>query len=149
MPEAEAKKLIDQVNQTIQSAPFAFLQKAESENLLTFIQDEHPQTIALILGAFKAPVQASEILVGLAGQKQVEVVKRIANMEQTNPEVIKEVERGLETRLSAMITQTFEKAGGVENVAEMLNLADRANWRSRSWKGWRRKTRTWWSRFAG
>ena len=117
------------MNQTIQSAPFSFLQKAESENLLTFIQDEHPQTIALILAHLK-PAQASEILVGLAGQKQVEVVKRIANMEQTNPEVIKEVERGLEHRLSAMITQTFEKAGGVDTVAEMLNLADRATEKS-------------------
>jgi flagellar motor switch protein FliG len=125
LPPELAKKIIDQVNQTIQSAPFAFLQKAESENLLTFIQDEHPQTIALILAHLK-PAQASEILVGLAGQKQVEVVKRIANMEQTNPEVIKEVERGLEHRLSAMISQTFEKAGGVDTVAEMLNLADRA-----------------------
>src|ERR1035437_885939 len=129
LPPEQAKKIIEQINQTIQSAPFAFLQKAESDNLLTFIQDEHPQTIALILAHLK-PAQASEILVGLAGQKQVEVVKRIANMEQTNPEVIKEVERGLEHRLSAMITQTFEKAGGVDTVAEMLNLADRATEKS-------------------
>ena len=129
LPEAEAKRLIEQVNQTIQSAPFSFLQKAESENLLTFIQDEHPQTIALILAHLK-PAKASEILVGLPAQKQVEVVKRIANMEQTNPEVIKEVERGLEHRLAAMITQTFEKAGGVDTVAEMLNLADRATEKS-------------------
>ncbi|HVT82748.1 MAG TPA: flagellar motor switch protein FliG [Phycisphaerae bacterium] len=129
LPEEQAKKIIDQVNQTIQSAPFSFLQKAESDNLLTFIQDEHPQTIALILAHLK-PTQASEILRGLAGQKQVEVVKRIANMEQTNPEVIKEVERGLEHRLSAMISQTFEKAGGVDTVAEMLNLADRATEKS-------------------
>jgi flagellar motor switch protein FliG len=125
LPAEKAQKIIEQVNQTIQSAPFSFLQKAESENLLTFIQDEHPQTIALILAHLK-PTQASEILVGLAAAKQVEVVKRIANMEQTNPEVIKEVERGLEHRLSAMISQTFEKAGGVDTVAEMLNLADRA-----------------------
>ena len=125
LPEDRAKKIIDQVNQAIQSAPFQFLHKAESENLLTFIQDEHPQTIALILAHLK-PAQASEILVGLPAQKQVEVVKRIANMEQTNPEVIKEVERGLEHRLSAMITQTFEKAGGVDTVAEILNLADRS-----------------------
>jgi len=129
LPEGDAKKIIDQVNQTIQSAPFAFLQKAESENLLTFIQDEHPQTIALILAHLK-PTKASEILVGLPTQKQVEVVKRIANMEQTNPEVIKEVERGLEHRLAAMITQTFEKAGGVDTVAEMLNLADRSTEKS-------------------
>ena len=120
-----AEKAIKQVTQQVATTPFAFLQKAESENLLTFIQDEHPQTIALIL-AHLAPTKASEILVGLPAAKQVEVVKRIANMEQTNPEVIKEVERGLEHRLSDIVSQTFEKAGGVETVAEMLNLADRS-----------------------
>ena len=125
MPEADADKMIKQVTQQVATTPFAFLQKAESENLLTFIQDEHPQTIALIL-AHLNPVKASEILVGLPAAKQVEVVKRIANMEQTNPEVIKEVERGLEYRLSDIVSQTFEKAGGVESVAEMLNLADRS-----------------------
>src|SRR6266700_6772645 len=125
LSEDDAKRVISQVTQQVQTSPFSFLQKAESDNLLTFIQDEHPQTIALIL-AHLPPQKASEILVGLPSQKQIEVVKRVANMEQTNPEVIKEVERGLEHRLSAMISQTFEKAGGVDTVAEMLNLADRA-----------------------
>jgi flagellar motor switch protein FliG len=126
LTEEDAKRVIKQVTQQVQTTPFSFLQKAESENLLTFIQDEHPQTIALIL-AHLQPTKASEILVGLPQQKQVEVVKRIANMEQTNPEVIKEVERGLEHRLSDIVSQTFEKAGGVNNVAEMLNLADRSS----------------------
>jgi flagellar motor switch protein FliG len=121
----EASRIIKQVTQQVQTTPFSFLQKAESENLLTFIQDEHPQTIALIL-AHLPPQKASEILVGLPGQKQIEVVKRVANMEQTNPEVIKEVERGLEHRLSDIVSQTFEKAGGVDTVAEILNLADRS-----------------------
>jgi flagellar motor switch protein FliG len=125
LSEADAEKAIKQVTQQVATTPFSFLQKAESENLLTFIQDEHPQTIALIL-AHLPPQKASEILVGLPGQKQVEVVKRIANMEQTNPEVIKEVERGLEHRLSDIVSQTFEKAGGVDTVAEILNLADRS-----------------------
>ncbi len=121
----EAEKAIKQVTQQVATTPFSFLQKAESENLLTFIQDEHPQTIALII-AHLPPQKASEILVGLPSQKQIEVVKRIANMEQTNPEVIKEVERGLEHRLSDIVSQTFEKAGGVDTVAEILNLADRS-----------------------
>jgi flagellar motor switch protein FliG len=125
LPAEAADKAIKQVTQQVQTTPFSFLQKAESENLLTFIQDEHPQTIALILAHLPAQ-KASEILVGLPGQKQVEVVKRIANMEQTNPEVIKEVERGLEHRLSDIVSQTFEKAGGVDTVAEILNLADRS-----------------------
>jgi flagellar motor switch protein FliG len=121
----EAGRIIKQVTQQVQTTPFSFLQKAESENLLTFIQDEHPQTIALILAHLPSQ-KASEILVGLPGQKQIEVVKRIANMEQTNPDVIKEVERGLEHRLSDIVSQTFEKAGGVDTVAEILNLADRS-----------------------
>jgi flagellar motor switch protein FliG len=125
LSEDDANRIIKQVTQQVQTTPFSFLQKAESENLLTFIQDEHPQTIALIL-AHLPPQKASEILVGLPSQKQVEVVKRVANMEQTNPEVIREVERGLEHRLSDIVSQTFEKAGGVDTVAEILNLADRS-----------------------
>ena len=125
LPEREAERVIKQVTQQVQTTPFSFLQKAESENLLTFIQDEHPQTIALILAHLPSQ-KASEILVGLPSQKQIEVVKRVANMEQTNPEVIKEVERGLEHRLSDIVSQTFEKAGGVDTVAEILNLADRS-----------------------
>jgi flagellar motor switch protein FliG len=125
MGDDDANRVIKQVTQQVQTTPFSFLQKAESENLLTFIQDEHPQTIALIL-AHLPPQKASEILVGLPNQKQIEVVKRVANMEQTNPEVIREVERGLEHRLSDIVSQTFEKAGGVDTVAEILNLADRS-----------------------
>lgn len=121
----EADRIIKVVTSQVQTTPFSFLQKAESENLLTFIQDEHPQTIALILAHLPAQ-KASEIMVGLPSQKQIEVVKRIANMEQTNPEVIKEVERGLEHRLSDIVSQTFEKAGGIDSVAEILNLADRS-----------------------
>lgn len=119
-----ANKVIQQISQHVQRTPFSFLQKAESENLLTFIQDEHPQTISLILSHLPYH-KAGEILAGLPGQKQIEVVKRVANMEQTNPEVIREVEKGLETRLASMLTQSYEKAGGVESVAEMLNLVDR------------------------
>jgi flagellar motor switch protein FliG len=121
----EAAAILQNVEQSIQSTPFAFLQKAESENLLTFIQDEHPQTVALIL-AHLNPHQAAEILARLQPKKQIEVVRRIANMEQTNPDIIKEVEKGLEVRLSSIINQKFEKAGGVEAVSEILNLADRS-----------------------
>src|SRR6185312_5409986 len=125
LSEEDAKRVIKQVTQQVQTTPFSFLQKAESENLLTFIQDEHPQTIALILAHLPAQ-KASEILVGLPAQKQIEVVKRIANMEQTSPEVIKEVERGLEHRLSDIVSQTFEKAGGIDTVADILIHAARS-----------------------
>jgi len=120
----DAERIMGQISQQVRRTPFAFLQKAESTNLLTFIQDEHPQTIALIVSHL-AHHKASEILGGLPGPKQIEVVKRVANMEQTNPEVIAEVEQGLEARLANMLNQNFEKIGGVNTVAEMLNLVDR------------------------
>jgi flagellar motor switch protein FliG len=107
------------------SKPFTFLHKAETDNLLMFIQDEHPQTIALIL-AHLTPDKASEILSGLPAEKQVEVVSRISRMEQTSPEVIKEVERGLETRVSGLMSDKSQRVGGVESVAEILNLTDRS-----------------------
>jgi len=121
----EAKRIVSIIEGEVFKQPFAFLHRTDASNLLTFIQDEHPQTISLIL-SYLGSSKSSAILAGLAPAKQLEVVSRIANMDQTNPEVIKEVERGLELRLSGIMSQTFRKTGGVESVAEMLNLADRA-----------------------
>ncbi len=124
-----ADKIISQIQTHVQKTPFAFLQKAETANILAFISEEHPQTIALIVSHLPHH-KAAEILVGLNPQKQVEVVKRIANMEQTNPEVIRSVERTLEGRLSNMLSQSMERTGGVDTVAEILNLADRTTEKS-------------------
>ena len=120
----EAAKILAALENTIQQAPFHFLKQADSEHLLMYIQDEHPQTISLIM-AHLSPKQAAEILGGLTPKKQLEVVKRIARMEQTTPEAIRMVEQGLESRLASIVTQDLESAGGVQSVAEMLNLCDR------------------------
>ena len=119
-----ADRVISHIQTQVQRSPFAFLQKADSENLLTFIQDEHPQTIALIISHL-AHHKASEVLAGLPDDKKVEVVRRVANMEQTNPEIVAEVEKGLESRLSNMLVGSMEKVGGVSTIAEILNLVDR------------------------
>ena len=121
----EASRIMKQIEHQVNQKPFSFLQKTDSENLLTFIQEEHPQTIALVLAHLPSS-KASEILVGLPPTKQIEVTSRVATMEQTNPEVIKEVEEGLEMRLSGVMSQSLHKVGGVESVAEILNLADRS-----------------------
>jgi flagellar motor switch protein FliG len=121
----QAARLIRIIEGEVYKQPFAFLQRTDAANLLTFIQDEHPQTIALIL-AHVGPTKGSAILSGLPPAKQLEVVARVANMDQMNPEVVKEVEHGLELRLSGIVSQTFQKVGGVDAVADMLNLADRA-----------------------
>jgi flagellar motor switch protein FliG len=124
LPAEDAAAILDTLQQSIQQTPFHFLKKTEAENLLTFIQEEHPQTIALIL-AHLTSKQASEILAGLSAKKQIEVVKRVARMDQTTPEAIRQVEAGLETRLASIVNQDLEQAGGVEAIAEVLNLVDR------------------------
>ncbi len=105
--------------------PFVFLQSAEAETLTSYIQEEHPQTIALIL-SHVAPRLASDILTKLPSDRQVEVVKRVAVMERTDPVVIRQVEKVLAAKLTGLMAQEFQQAGGVPTVAEMLNLADRA-----------------------
>jgi flagellar motor switch protein FliG len=124
LPRNEAERILSVIERQYHAQPFTFLHKAESENLLTFIQEEHPQTIALILAHLPAE-KASEILVGLPEEKRAEVVKRISQMEQTSPEAIKEVEKGLEHRLSGVMGDRLQRVGGVETVAEILNLVDR------------------------
>jgi len=125
LPPDQASHVMKLIEHQVHRKPFAFLAKTDADNLMTFIQEEHPQTIALILSHLTAS-KASEILTGLPVNKQIEVVSRIANMDNTNPEVIREVEHGLELRLSGLMSQTFQKVGGIESVAEMLNLADRS-----------------------
>ncbi len=124
-----ANATLDNVRQSIEALPFGFLQKVDSQNLLTFIIDEHPQTIALIL-SHVPPSQGSDIISGLPAERQLAVVRRIAMMGQTNPEVINSVETGLERRMAAVMSQSFENAGGVASVAEILNVIDRATERS-------------------
>jgi flagellar motor switch protein FliG len=124
-----ASATLDNVRQSIEALPFGFLQKVDSQNLLTFIIDEHPQTIALIL-SHVPPSQAADIISGLPADRQLAVIRRIASMGQTSPEIIQEVERGLEKRMASVMSQQFENAGGVASVAEMLNVIDRATERS-------------------
>ena len=125
LPADQASSILKSIEHEVYMKPFAFLARTDSDNLMAFIQDEHPQTIALIL-SYLTPDKSSEILGSLPLNKQLVVVTRVAGMENTNPDVIKEVERGLELRLSGLVSKTFQKAGGVPAVAEMLNLADRA-----------------------
>jgi flagellar motor switch protein FliG len=124
-----ATDTIDNVRQSIEAMPFGFLKKVDPQNLLTFIIDEHPQTIALILSHLN-PNYGAQIIAGLPTERQLAVIRRVANMGQTNPEVIREVEIGLENRMASVMSQSFENAGGVSSVAEILNVTDRATERA-------------------
>jgi flagellar motor switch protein FliG len=124
-----AAAALNNIRQSIEATPFGFLRHVDSQNLLTYINDEHPQTIALIMSHLP-PNIAAEILTGLPESRRIAVVRRVATMGRTNPDIIREVEKGLERRMSSVMSQSFERAGGVEAVAEMLNVADRQTERS-------------------
>lgn len=126
----KASDMVNRVVQTLQVLPFDFVKKTDPSQLRSFIQDEHPQTIALILAHLNAQ-QAAVVLSGLPQELRAEVAKRIAIMDRTPPEVIREIERVLERKLStAVVTQAFSAAGGIKALVEVLNNVDRTTERT-------------------
>lgn len=120
----KALDVINRLTASLQVRPFDFVRKADPAQLLNFIQGEHPQTIALIL-AYLKPQQAATIVSALPQDKQADVARRIAVMDRTSPEIIKEIERVLERKLSSMVTQDYTIAGGITSIVEILNSVDR------------------------
>ena len=120
----KALSVISKLTASLQVKPFEFVRKTEPSQLLNFIQDEHPQTIALILSYLPAG-QAAAVLSALPPEKQADVAKRIAVMDRTSPEIIREVEKVLEAKLSNLVNQDFTIIGGVDAVVDILNSVDR------------------------
>ncbi len=120
----KAQDVISKLTASLQVRPFEFIRKTDASQLLNFIQDEHPQTIALIL-AYLPPSQASAVISALPLDKQADVAKRIAQMDRTSPDVIKEVERVLERKLASLVNQDYTIVGGVDAIVEILNSVDR------------------------
>ncbi|NOY10057.1 MAG: flagellar motor switch protein FliG [Spirochaetes bacterium] len=121
----KAVDIINRLTSSLQVRPFDFIRRTDPAHLLNFIQQEHPQTIALIL-AYLEPQKASIILSSLPHEVQSDVAKRIATMDRTSPEVLREVERVLEKKLSTLSSEDYTAAGGVESIVEILNLVDRS-----------------------
>ncbi|HYE77067.1 MAG TPA: flagellar motor switch protein FliG, partial [bacterium] len=122
--DARATEIIQRLSTFLQVTPFDFIRRTDASNLINFIQNEHPQTIALIM-AYLDPHQASAILQRLAPERQADVARRMAQMDRTSPEVIREVERVLEKNLSSILSQVFTSAGGVDSLVAVLNQVDR------------------------
>jgi flagellar motor switch protein FliG len=120
----KTKNIINRLTATLQVRPFDSIRKTEPSQLLNFIQGEHPQTIALIL-AYLEPSKASQILSALSPDIQSDVAKRIAVMDRTSPEIIKEVENVLEKKLSSVAANEYASAGGVQSIVDVLNQVDR------------------------
>jgi flagellar motor switch protein FliG len=125
----KAIEIINKLTATLQVRPFDFARKADPGQILNFIQNEHSQTIALIL-SYLSHEQASAILSSLPQERQADVAKRIALMDSTSPEVISQVEKVLEQKLSATVTQDYTNAGGIQSIVQILNGVDRATERT-------------------
>jgi len=121
-----ASNLLDRVTKTLRTKAFEFIRKADFKNILTVLQNEHPQTIALILSYARAD-QASAVISELPKEKRIDVVERIAKMDRTAPDVVKIVERLLEVKLSTFMSVDLMEVGGVNYVADIMNNIDRSN----------------------
>lgn len=125
----QAAAIINRLTSSLQVRPFDFARKADPGQILNFIQNEHPQTIALIL-SYLDPAQAGQILSELPQEVQADIARRIAVMDSTSPEIINEVEQILERKLSATVTQDYTQTGGIEAVVDVLNGVDRSTERT-------------------
>ncbi len=123
--EERAQQVITKLTASLQVRPFEFVRKTDASQVLNFIQDEHPQTIAMIL-SYLSPNQASMIIGSLEAEKQADVAKRIAMMDRTSPDVIKEVESVLERKLASLANQDYTIVGGVDAIVSILNTVDRS-----------------------
>jgi flagellar motor switch protein FliG len=124
MGDQKALEIISRLTASLQVRPFDFVRKADPSQLLNFLQKEHPQIIALVL-AYLKPQQAAAVLSDLPQEKQADVARRIATMDRTSPEVLKEVERILEKNLSSLVIEDYTVSGGIESIVDILNSVDR------------------------
>jgi flagellar motor switch protein FliG len=121
---AKAAEILAKLESAITETPFEFVRKADPGQVLNFIQGEHPQTIALVL-AHLTPSISAMVLAALPEELQADVIYRLSNMEQTSPDIIRDVEMVLERNLASVMRPGMTKVGGVKNVAELLNRVDR------------------------
>lgn len=125
----KADSVVHKLSTFLQVTPFDFIRRSDPSNLANFLRNEHPQTIALVM-AYLKPYQAAQVLGSLPLNVRTDVIRRIALMDRTSPEVIREVERILEKNLSSVMTQELTTAGGVNSVVEILNNVDRSSEKS-------------------
>ncbi len=124
-----AQEILRRITASLQVRPFDFIRQTDPQQILAFVQNEHPQTIALII-SYMEPKQAAQVMGGLPPNLQAEVAKRIASMERVTPEVLREVERVLERKVSTVLSQDFTIAGGLDALVAIINNADRATERN-------------------
>lgn len=123
--QQQATSFMERLSKSLRSKSFEFVRKADAKNIQMILQNEHPQTIALILSYARSD-QAAQIIAELPRSIQLDVIKRIAELDRVSPEMIKLVEATLEKRFSSIISSDQVEVGGVSYIAEIMNRVDRA-----------------------
>ncbi len=122
----KAHEILERMQASLVELPFEFLRRADARQVLSFLQDEHPQTVALVLAHMRAD-QAAIVLSGMPEDLQADVAHRVAVMESTSPEVVRAVESVLERKLSSvLVTTEMSATGGLQPLVDIINNADRA-----------------------
>jgi flagellar motor switch protein FliG len=125
--ESTAQSLLEKLSKSLKVRPFEFVRKSNVKNLVSFLQHERPQTIALVL-SYADSDQASSVIGELPKEKRIKVVESIAKMESASPEAIKIVEASLKKRFESILTTAdYTKIGGIDYIADVMNHMDRAN----------------------
>jgi flagellar motor switch protein FliG len=120
----KAVEIIKRLKEQVKVKPFTFVRHTDPKQLVNMISREHPQTIAMILSYLDSQ-QAAMVLSDLPGDMRADIARRVALMERTSPEILKEVERVLRDKLSTVFQQDFTQAGGLGTVVDILNRVDR------------------------
>jgi flagellar motor switch protein FliG len=124
-----ALEIIGRLSSVIEMRPFEFLRRTPAEQLVTFLRNESPQTVALVIANLHTTL-ASQVLANLPGAEQAEIAVRIARMGETSPEVVKQVESVMKKKLDSVVQQEYSTAGGIKSLAEILNHTDRSTERN-------------------
>ena len=127
--QGKAAEIMGRLSAIIEARPFEFLRRTPPEQIVAFLRNEAPQTMALTIANLHTQL-AAEVLAQLPPEVQAEVALRIATMNETSPDVIKEVEAVMRQKLANVISQEYSAAGGVESLVDILNRADRGTERN-------------------
>ncbi|NPV53696.1 MAG: flagellar motor switch protein FliG [Firmicutes bacterium] len=126
---SKAIEVLSRLSVSLGTAPFDFVRNIDPKQLLSFIENEHPQTIALVIAHLKAE-QAASVLSGLPADLRADVAMRVATMDRTAPEVVRDVGKLLEERMASLGSEGFKAAGGVKTLVQVLNKVDRGTEKS-------------------
>lgn len=123
--ESRAREIMTRLTSHLRRRPFDAVRRTDPMHLASFLQNEHPQTVAVIMAHLSAE-QAALVLTGLPQERQADIIRRVSTIERTSPEFLREAEKVLERKVSAIVTQESTVAGGINWAVDVLNRVDRA-----------------------